>query len=120
MTPGVSAIVVANKDTVRANPVTEPPVRIPVPRQLVVGNRAVFRDRVLGVIGAGHHHFAFDLAACEYVDSAGLGTLLALRKHIREAGGSLVLENPSSDVRELFELTRLDTVFEILPRRPSG
>jgi anti-sigma B factor antagonist len=100
--------------------VTEQPTRIALPRQLVVGNREALKERVLAAIDAGQRHFILDLTDCGYMDSAGLGTLLVLRKRIRALAGSLTLENPNDDLRQLFEMTRLDTVFTIEPRQENA
>jgi anti-sigma B factor antagonist len=99
--------------------VTDSRARIALPRQLVVGNRESFKVQVLNEIDAGQRHFAFDLAECSYLDSAGLGTLLVLQKRIKALAGTLTLENPNDDVRELFALTKLDTVFKIVPEKPE-
>ena len=98
---------------------TDSRVRIALPRQLVVGNRESFKVQVLSEIDAGQRNFAFDLAECSYLDSAGLGTLLVLQKRIKALAGTLTLENPNDDVRELFALTKLDTVFKIVPEKPE-
>ena len=46
-------------------------------------------------------------------DSSGLGVLVSLSKKIREQGGELRLSSLNEDLRTLFELTKLDTLFRI-------
>ena len=45
--------------------------------------------------------------------SRGLGALVSISKKIREAGGELRLSGLNEDLRSLFELTKLDTLFAI-------
>ena len=54
-----------------------------------------------------------DFANTAYIDSSGLGVLVSLSKKIREQGGELVLASLNEDLRTLFELTKLDTLFRI-------
>jgi anti-sigma B factor antagonist len=53
-----------------------------------------------------------DLAGVETVDAAGLGLLIFLQTTGYAVGFELQLTNPTRRVRELLELTRLDSVFE--------
>ena len=49
-----------------------------------------------------------------YVDSSGLATMVEILKNLRSYGGTLKLTNLSSKVRGLFEITKLDKLFDIL------
>ena len=49
-----------------------------------------------------------------YVDSSGLATLVELLKNVRGYGGKLKLSNLSSKIRSLFEITKLEKLFDIL------
>lgn len=55
-----------------------------------------------------------DLAKVEFMDSSGLGTLIALLKRVAERGGDLKLCCIQKKVRLVFEITRAHRVFEIL------
>ncbi len=48
-----------------------------------------------------------------YVDSSGLATLVEILKNLRAFGGKLKLTNLSPKVKGLFEITRLDKLFDI-------
>ncbi|HTI52195.1 MAG TPA: STAS domain-containing protein [Planctomycetaceae bacterium] len=52
---------------------------------------------------------AFDLSGVRYVPSGMLGLLASLR----QKGIEVHLYNPSSDVREVLEITRLEALFQI-------
>jgi len=88
-------------------------VVIAVEGQLIAGNRQQLREAVASEIERGSRAFVIDFADTGYVDSAGLGALVSLSKKIREASGSLRLTNLNDDLRTLFELTRLDTLFSL-------
>ena len=49
----------------------------------------------------------------EYMSSAVLGMLVSLNKKIKAAGGKLVLCNIDAQIREVFEITKLDKLFVI-------
>lgn len=88
-------------------------VVVSVEGQLVVANRRQLKQAVLDEIDRGGRRFVIDFANASYIDSAGLGVLVSLSKKIRENRGQLLLENLNEDLRTLFELTKLDTLFEI-------
>ncbi|MEA3489980.1 MAG: STAS domain-containing protein [Candidatus Omnitrophota bacterium] len=48
-----------------------------------------------------------------YVDSSGLATLVEILKNMRAYGGRLKLTNLSAKVKGLFEITKLDKLFDI-------
>ena len=86
---------------------------IEVEGQLIVGNRNELKKEVLEKIELGEQTFVIDFANTAYIDSSGLGVLVSLSKNIREHGGELRLSSLSEDLRTLFELTKLDTLFQI-------
>ena len=88
-------------------------VVIAVEGQLVAANRQQLREAVVSEIERGARAFVIDFSDTGYVDSAGLGALVSLSKRIRESSGSLRLTNLNEDLRTLFELTRLDTLFAL-------
>jgi len=54
-----------------------------------------------------------NLAGVNYIDSGGLGTLVALFTTARGAGGSIKLANLTERVGDLLQVTKLLTVFEV-------
>jgi len=81
--------------------------------QLIVGNRHELKSKVMDALDAGDTRFIVDFGNTGYIDSSGLGVLVSLAKKVREGGGDLVLAGLNEDLRTLFELTKLDTLFEI-------
>jgi len=93
---------------------------IDVKGQLIVGNRQELKQKVLDELEAGARKFLVDFAGTGYIDSSGLGVLVSLSKKIREQGGELRLANLNEDLRTLFELTKLDTLFQIANNREDA
>jgi len=88
--------------------------------ELIVGNRQELKSRVLERIENGDRKFLIDFAESSYIDSSGLGVLVSLSKKIRESGGELRLAGLNEDLRTLFELTKLDTLFQISDSRAAA
>src|ERR1700720_2900854 len=94
-----------------------PVVVVGVEGQLIVGNRQELKQKVLDELEKGERKFLIDFARPGYIDSSGLGVLVSLSKKIREQGGELRLANLNDDLQTLFELTKLDTLFQISDTR---
>ncbi len=86
---------------------------VSVDGQLIVANRNELKDKVLKALEDGESKVVLDFLSTEYIDSSGLGVLVSVSKKIREAGGELRLAGLNEDLRMLFELTKLDTLFKI-------
>ena len=92
-------------------------VVIEVDGQLIVGNRQELKQKVLEEAEAGARKILVDFAKAGYIDSSGLGVLVSLAKRMRELGGDLRLANLNDDLQTLFELTKLDSLFQIADSR---
>ena len=97
--------------TVRKDP--KGVVVIGVDGQLIVGNRHELKQKVVDAIEVGERKVLIDFTNTGYIDSSGLGALVSLSKKLRDAGGELRLAGLNEDLRTLFELTKLDTLFAI-------
>ena len=93
---------------------------VAVDGQLIVGNRQELKQKVLEELENGERKFVVDFDQTGYIDSSGLGVLVSLSKKIREQGGELRLANLNEDLRTLFELTKLDTLFKIADSRSEA
>ena len=92
-------------------------VVIEVAGQLIVGNRQELNQKVLDEAEGGARKILVDFAGAGYIDSSGLGVLVSLAKRMRELGGDLRLANLNDDLQTLFELTKLDSLFQIADTR---
>jgi len=93
---------------------------VDVDGQLIVGNRQELRQKVLDELEKGRRKFLVDFTETGYIDSSGLGVLVSLSKKIREMGGELRVSTLNEDLRILFGLTKLDTLFQIADSRQEG
>jgi anti-sigma B factor antagonist len=71
------------------------------------------RDRIADLLDSGQKQLIIDLAGVEFLDSTGLGVLVAGLNRAREVGGSLSLVCPQERVLKLFRITGLDEVFTV-------
>ncbi|MDD4013364.1 MAG: STAS domain-containing protein [Candidatus Omnitrophica bacterium] len=71
-------------------------------------------------INAKKNKVVINLKDVGYVDSSGLATLVEIFKNLRSLGGKLKLTNLSGKVKGLFEITKLDKLFDILPEEKDA
>ena len=71
------------------------------------------RQRIVGLVGEGHHHLVLDLSGVDFVDSVGLGVVVGALKRTRSHGGDLLVSGADERVRRLFAVTRLDEIVEL-------
>lgn len=70
------------------------------------------KQRLLGLVAAGHPLIALDLSEVDFIDSSGLGAIVAALKQIN-GQGDLVIVGAKPAVMNLFRLTRMDKVFRM-------
>jgi anti-sigma B factor antagonist len=70
------------------------------------------REQVKGLISEGGR-VVLNLGEVNYIDSGGLGTLVALYTSARSAGGAIKLARLTRRVDDLLQVTKLLTVFEV-------
>ena len=78
-----------------------------------------FRRNINDSIDAGAEVILVDLQDVTFMDSSGLGALVVALKTVRAKGGKLVLCSVNDQVKMLFELTSMETVFKIFADRKS-
>ena len=72
----------------------------------------VLKERVYELLEQDQPYILLNLAQVPYMDSCGLGALVACYLRASENGATIKLLSPSAKVYELLELTKLDDVFE--------
>jgi anti-sigma B factor antagonist len=60
-----------------------------------------------------NNRIVLNLGEVNYIDSGGLGTLVALRTTAQNAGGTIKLTNLTKRVSDLLQITKLLTVFDV-------
>jgi len=81
--------------------------------QIVNGETETLRNAVASL--AMTSAVILDLARVTTVDAHGLGVLLELRERMNSIGARFQLMNVSQPLKQVFGITRLDTVFQIIP-----
>ena len=76
-------------------------------------NSADLKDYILHMIEQGEVNIVVQLEQVRFIDSSGLGALLSGFKHAEAKSGKLSLSNIQHQVLSMFEITRLNRVFEI-------
>lgn len=74
---------------------------------------AEFKGAVDG-IPAGTKKVTFDFAGLEFIASSALRVMVTLGKRLNAAGGGITIEGANDVVRDVFEMTGLVEVFEVL------
>ncbi len=77
------------------------------------GDQAL-KERVAALLDAGRLQIVMNAADVPYVDSAGLGALVAVCLSARARGGAVKLLNPSKKLLELLTMARLTKVIDLL------
>jgi len=81
--------------------------------RIVLGEESnSFRERVKSLLAAGKKKIVLNMSNVSYIDSAGLGTLVATFHSARSQGATLKLANLGSKFREVLQVTKLMTVFD--------
>ena len=80
--------------------------------ELDVESSSDFKRRIEIKISNGHSNMIIDLSRVVYIDSSGLGALIALQRKARLKGGSLVIVGATDQIRRTMKITHLDRLFE--------
>lgn len=92
---------------------TEPlAIKIPGPRVRLEENEQI-RELVFAHLAEGHNRLVLDFSGVEFVDSSFLGLLVVVLKRSTTSGGEVRLCSLQDPIRNVFELMRLDRLFEI-------
>ena len=81
---------------------------------------AEFERRVLEALGRGATELLIDLSEVSFIDSTTIGILMRTRKRLAPVGGRVLVVTSDRNILRLFEITALDRMFEIYPRRTDA
>jgi len=73
----------------------------------------LLKDKINSLIQQGRKQLVLNLAAVPYIDSAGLGTLVATHHSAKSQAAAMRLSNLGSKFQEVLQVTKLLTVFEV-------
>jgi len=83
-------------------------------KELGAANANGFRDWVRSNLADGQKNIEVDLSHTTFIDSCGLGALIALHKTACSRQGTVRLLHPQPQVQQILELTRMHRIFEIV------
>ena len=102
-------------------------------RLVIDSGDRLFKEHVTAAVMAGNRNLLIDMRNVTYIDSGGVGGLVAMYLHVLRRGGQLKLLCPSDRSCRVLHITHLITVFDVFenedqalrsfvlpPRRPAG
>jgi anti-sigma B factor antagonist len=72
-----------------------------------------FRDTVRDLVAKGQKKILLNLAEVSYIDSSGIGELVSGFTTVTNGGGQLKLVGLSKRIKDLLQITKLYTVFDV-------
>ena len=82
--------------------------------RIVLGEESnALREKVKGLIAAGKKKIVLNMDNITFIDSAGLGTLVAAHHSAKSQGAGLRLCHLGSKFQEVLQITKLLTVFDV-------
>ena len=89
--------------------------------RIVLGEESnALREKVKSLLAAGQKKVVLNMDNVTYIDSSGLGALVAAHTSARSQGASLKLSNLGSKFQEILQVTKLVTVFEVYPSEAAA
>ena len=83
-------------------------------------NTTSFRDMINQLTAGGRKKILLNLADVTYVDSSGIGELIAAYTAVKHQGGAVKLLNPTKRVCDLLHITKIYTIFEVFEDRGTA
>jgi anti-sigma B factor antagonist len=74
---------------------------------------STFRDTVRTLAASGNKKMLLNLGEVSYIDSSGIGEMVSGFTTIANQGGAVKLLNLTKRVKDLLQITKLYTVFEV-------
>ena len=80
---------------------------------LTLDSESQFRDAIDTLIESGRTQILLDFTEVDYMDSSGIGELVAGHRTIQRLGGALKILKPSKRIQQSLQLTQLLPIFEV-------
>ena len=89
--------------------------------EIRIGDSATaLRGAIRELVAAGNKKILLNLGGVRYVDSSGIGELIAIYTTVGRSGGHLKLLNLTDKVQDLLVITKLLTVFDVYEAEPEA
>lgn len=80
----------------------------------------LLRTAVTDLVSRGRTNIVLNLARLSYLDSAGLGEMVACYSSAAKAGGAVKLTHATDKINDLLSITKLLTVFDTFDAEPEA
>src|SRR3984885_10870070 len=74
---------------------------------------SALRDALRDLVAKGNKQILTYMRACTYIDSSGIGKFVSAFTTVANEGGTLKLLRPTKRVKDLLQITKLYTVFDV-------
>jgi len=91
----------------------------PVEKRLDARVASEFKQNLINLIQQSNKRILIDLHAVDFVDSSGLSAMISGLKMLGK-NGAMKIASPQGQVKHMFELTRLNLIFEIYDNEQDG
>ncbi len=81
---------------------------------------STMRDALKEVLAQGHNKILLNLSEVSYIDSSGIGELVSAFTTVTNQGGQLKLNGLNKRVKDLLQITKLYTVFEVFDEESTA
>jgi anti-sigma B factor antagonist len=89
--------------------------------KITLGDGSItLRDAVKDAMAKGDKKILLNLADVNYIDSSGIGELVSAFTSVKNAGGELKLLQLTKKVKDLLQITKLYTVFDVYDDEASA
>ena len=89
--------------------------------RIVLGEESnALREKVKSLLAAGQKKIVLNMADVTYIDSSGLGTMVALHTSAKSQGAAMKISNLGAKFQEILQVTKLVTVFDGYPTETAA
>jgi anti-sigma B factor antagonist len=89
--------------------------------RIVLGEESnALREKVKALLAEGRKKIVMNMNNITFIDSAGLGTLVASHHSAKLQGASMLLCHLGVKFQEVLQITKLLTVFEVFDNEPAA
>ncbi|MCI5675648.1 MAG: STAS domain-containing protein [Ezakiella sp.] len=81
--------------------------------EIDIFNSRETREEIMDFYFKRRDDIVLDFKDVDFIDSTGLGILIAVRKEAENDGNKVTIENVNSKIKKIFVITELDQVFEV-------
>lgn len=88
-------------------------VMVSLTDEIYIDEATILREKLIPYVEQGYRTFVFDFSNVTYIDSSGIGVLVAIHKRTKPDGGGVILKGVNRNLKELFDLAKLTSLFTI-------